>query len=567
MTKWILGLNLGHDRSACLLKNGEIFVAIEEERLDRIKHSVGYITGGYFNTLVKEIPLRSITYCLETAGIGLDDLSLVVGNCPANDMSIALIKQMLPIKDKSKIIQLPNPSHHLAHAYNSYYASGFEESAVFVSDGMGSFISGDTSKMEAESMFWVKNGEFERVGGRVINPETDLSLGLFYNYVTTRIGFITKYGKEGFGEFNCGGIPEAGKTMGLSPFGEENEKWPRVVETNENGEVKISYKKLVQTFELTKMLSQVEDSGLKYENKYYMNWAYKVQCELEETAIHMLNKLYEKTGTKNLCLSGGVFLNSVLNYRIIKETPFENVYVFPAVNDAGIAVGCAYYGHYMESSKRSNPARKRVEQVGFGKEYSEDHIKKLLESKKVEYRRTDSAEVARMVHEGKIVALFEGRSEFGPRALGHRSILASAQIPDMKDILNKRVKFRELFRPFAPVVICEDLSKYFELDFHSPYMLFVAPVKEQWRSVIPSVTHVDGTARLQTVKEEAGVLHEILTAYKELTGIGIILNTSFNVAGQPIVESPEEALETFLSTDIDNLVLWPYILSKNTGEI
>ncbi len=562
MSNWILGLNLGHDRSACLLKDGEIFIAIEEERLDRIKHSIGYICSGYFANLVKEIPIRSITYCLDAAGIGLDDLDLVVGNCATKDVSVDLLRNTLPIKNKNKIIQLPDPSHHLAHAYNAYYASGFKESAVFVVDGMGSFISSNPEKMEAESMYSVKNGRFEYIGGRIINPEKELSLGLFYNYITTKTGFITKYGKEGFGEFNCGGVPEAGKTMGLSPFGVAIREWPQISELTSEGLIKVPFDKLAKIFELTKLTADISEAGNNYEKKFYMDWSNKIQAELESAIIHMLKHLYEKTGMKNLCLGGGVFLNSVLNYKILKKTPFENIYVFPAVNDAGVAVGCAYYGFYENYCSVAPTARRKVEQVGFGREYSEVEIKTLLDNRNIKYTKTTASEAAALIKSGRIVALFNGRSEFGPRALGHRSILASAQIKDMKDILNKRVKFREPFRPFAPAVVYEDLEKYFELDFHSPHMLFVAPVKEAWRSTLPSITHVDGTARLQTVKSEVGVLYDILQEYKKQTGVSVILNTSFNVAGQPIVESPSEAVDTFMSTDIDDLIIWPYIVSK-----
>ncbi len=563
MDKWVLGVNLGHDRSACLLKNDEIFVAIEEERIDRIKHSIGYIFGGYLNKLVKEIPIRSITYCLDEAKLSIDDLDLIVGNIACNDVSLELLRKCLPIKNKSKIIQLPNPSHHLAHAYNSYYASGFKDAAVLVADGMGSFIDNDPSKMESETMFIVNDGKFEVINRRVIDIKEELSLGLFYNYITTKIDFITPVGNKEFGEFECGGIPEAGKTMGLSSFGENRDNWNNIVE-HSDGHIKINYKKLVRNFELTKILNREKDMP-KYEQKFYTDWSYKVQKELEDAVIYLLNKLHEKTGMKKLCLSGGIFLNSVLNYKITRETPFEEVYVFPATNDSGIAVGCAYYGYFNYLNEERTKGYKKDDKVGYGKKYSEKDILDALTKKNIKFQKIDARTVAEFIKDGEIVAFYYDRSEFGPRALGHRSILASAELPTMKDTLNARVKFREAFRPFAPVVLLEDAEEYFDINFESPHMLFVAPVKKEWQKRLPGITHVDGTARLQTVKDEVGPLHEILKEYKKITGISVALNTSYNVAGQPIVETPLEAIDTFMSTNIDKLIMWPYMICKEDG--
>lgn len=560
MDKWVLGVNLGHDRSACLLKNDEIFVAIEEERIDRIKHSIGYIFGGYLNKLVKEIPIRSIAYCLDEAKLSIDDLDLVVGNIACEDATIELLRSSLPIKDKNKIVQLPNPSHHLAHAYNSYYASGFKDAVVLVADGMGSFIDNNPSKMESETMYVVKDGNFEVMNRRVIDIKEELSLGLLYSFITTKIDFITPVGNKEFGEFECGGIPEAGKTMGLSSFGENRANWNRVVEYLDDN-IKINYKKLIKIFEMTKLINGENDKP-KFHQKFYIDWSYKVQKELEDGVIYLLNKLHEKTGMKKLCLSGGVFLNSVLNYKITKETPFEEVYVFPATNDAGIAVGCAYYGYFNKLDGERTLGYKKVDEVGYGKKYSDEDILEALSKRNIKFRKIDAKSVAEFIKDGEILAFYYGRSEFGPRALGHRSILASAELPTMKDTLNARVKFRESFRPFAPVVLMEDAEEYFDIDFESPHMLFVAPVKEEWQKRLPGITHVDGTARLQTVKEDVGPLYEILKEYKKLSSISVALNTSYNVAGQPIVETPLEAIDTFMSTNIDKLILWPYMICK-----
>ena len=295
--------------------------------------------------------------------------------------------------------------------------------------------------------------------------------------------------------------------------------------------------------------------------------AYAGQRVLEDALIHAAKYLYEKTKYKKLCIAGGVGLNSVANGRILKETNFDEIFIPPASGDNGTALGAALWGYYnILKYERNITDGLILKNAYLGREYSDEEILEVIKNyPKLKYEKSlDIAKhTAKLIAEGKIVGWFQGGSEYGPRALGHRSILVNPCIPDMKDYLNSRVKFRESFRPFAPSVLYEDQTKYFEIEQYTPYMLIVANVKKDKQQVIPAVTHIDGTARLQSVTKECnGIYYDLIHEFKEITGESVILNTSFNVKGEPIVETPKDAIECFLKTNIDNLAIGSFILSK-----
>jgi carbamoyltransferase len=301
---------------------------------------------------------------------------------------------------------------------------------------------------------------------------------------------------------------------------------------------------------------------------HWEDLAWRIQDDTERVLLARARWLRETTGARNLCLAGGVALNCVANGRLAREAGFDNVWIQPAAGDDGIAIGCAYYGH-LELQKK--PRTFVMNHAYLGKPYKAEDIEKTASSglARLSIVKTASQNIctdtAKVLAEGKVVGWFQGRSEFGPRALGNRSILADPRTPEMKDILNKRVKFRQAFRPFAPIVLHERADEIFEGKGDSPYMLMAKPVAPEWRNKIPAVVHVDGTARVQTVREETNpVLYRLLKEFEALTGVPVLVNTSFNIKGQPIVETPADAMECFLMTGIDCLVLHDNLITKNT---
>lgn len=555
---WVLGVNYSHDRSACLIKDGKVFAAIEEERIDRIKHSVGFLSVADYKQFVKITPMKAINYCLQTAGISIDDLDIIVTNSALKDSSSDIAKLEIPIKDKSKIFSMS--SHHMAHAYSTYFASPFTESAVLIIDSYGSYIDKYRTAVESESFYVAKSEKIEKINSNyfMYNLQS-LSLGVFYNYFSRQLNFTTPIGSDEI-DFFKKGYPESGKLMGLAAYGHKREDWEKLIK-NINGRAQVSYENINNKYELWKMIEENDCSEVDYSNKFYKDIAYKVQEELEESVLYLVNELYKGTNQKNLCIAGGVGLNAVMNRRILDETPFENVFIMPAANDAGVALGCAYYGYYTLLGGKDRYA---IQNNFWGKNYDNaeivDSIKKYSNS--IKYRNVTTKEVAELISKGKIIGWFHGKSEFGPRALGHRSILADPRIYDMKQYLNEKVKVRESFRPYAPSVMYEHAHEYFDIDREYPYMIMVAPVKEEKKCVIPAVVHEDGTARIQTVTEETcEKYYDLLNEFYKITGVPVILNTSFNKQ-EPIIETPEDAIKTFLNTNIDYLVIENYILER-----
>jgi carbamoyltransferase len=363
-----------------------------------------------------------------------------------------------------------------------------------------------------------------------------------------------------FGDWN-----KCGEVMGLAPYGRPERIKP-LLELNGNGQ--LAAREWSDEFNRP----WLSDSGENWETspsmQHWQDLAWRVQGDTEKVLLARARWLRETTGAKNLCMAGGVALNCVANGRIAREAGFDYVWIQPAAGDDGIAIGCAYYGHMVIQKKTRSFVMKSAY---LGVDYSEKHTHELINRRLVRLvtKTTSSknifADTARLLSEGQIVGWFQGRSEFGPRALGNRSILADPREPKMKDHLNQRVKHRQSFRPFAPIVLAERAAEIFDSDQESPFMMLAAAVRPHWRERIPAIVHIDGTARLQTVRQEDNpILHALLKEFECLTSVPVLLNTSFNVKGEPIVETPGNALSCFLGTGVDCLVLHDLLITKNS---
>ncbi len=558
MSDYHLGINLGHDRAAALVKDGEIVVAVHQERLDRLKHSIGLLHQSAGDPTQIQLPDEAIRYCLDYCGIGLNDVASITANMPGVDHGPDILRRKLPPELADRVRQVP--SHHMAHAYSAYWPSGFEDALVLVVDASGNVMT--DRKTESYSLYTGHGRTLtELYAHRVPSHLASLStLGFIYEYVSRKAGFVTEIG-------SAISVPEAGKLMGLAPYGSSQPYWRRWLEVRDQ-----SYEIGISAYDIFLEIAALEKrhddgKGKAYLRPYLVDLACKVQDELEDALRHIVGRAVEETGLRKLCIAGGVALNSVANYKLLAELDLEDIFIFPAAGDAGIAAGCALWAN---ATEQENCARRKIRQATLGKPY-DDNVIQLAISKyrdHLQVEKLDSQQVversARALAKGHIVARVEGRSEFGPRALGHRSIMADPNFAEMKAILNARVKFREAFRPFAPVIPIEDISEVFSQNVASPFMLLVSPIKEEYWSKIPAVTHHDGTGRVQTVtQEENPYFYAVCRKLPELrNGPPVLLNTSFNVAGQPIVETPEEAIGTFLRTDIDYLCLENLWISK-----
>lgn len=552
-----LGIHIGHDRGACVIADGRVAAAISQERIDGIKYSQS-----------SKLPYDSIDAVLKEAGLGISDIACVGLSFVAADGERLRDYYCSEFFGHYEIPYVPFywAGHHDAHAYCAFYSSGFDEALVFVSDGGGDFIG---KKQESESLYVGRNGSLVQIDRRMqdlcirhmrepINhiypfmPESvqrlELSLGRKYAQITHLLGF-------GFGE--------AGKTMGLASYGSPLFDVKRFLPTSLN--FSLTYTDLVKD-----IFIQQELSGLSYREfieRERGNIAATVQEFTEQALMSLIDQFSLTYGNGNICLVGGIFLNCLTNHRIVKSANFQQVFIPPCAGDDGQALGAAYYALV----HRFGPLTKgRIEtRLPFlGLSHSDEEIENAINAKGLRYSTVENISerakrVASFIADNKIVALHQGRTEIGPRALCHRSILANPGNPEMKDILNKRVKRREPFRPFAPTVSAERQFDYFDLAAESKYMLLATTVKESYRAALPSVTHVDGTARIQSVRSaDDPFMHAVLENMEKLTGHPVVLNTSLNVAGKPIVESPTDALNTFLGNDIDVLVIGKFILEK-----
>jgi carbamoyltransferase len=584
----ILGISaFYHDSAACLVEDGRIVAAAQEERFTRKKHDFSF-------------PQHAIDYCLEEAGITKDDLDFVafydkpflkferiletyLAYAPAGYASFMKavplwIKQKLWMKDlieketgyRGKVLF---PEHHESHAASAFFASPFQEAAFLTIDGVGEW---------ATASFGIGKDNKIRIMAEINFPD---SLGLLYSAFTYYTGF-----KVNSGEY---------KLMGLAPYGEPKYRdviLSELVDLKEDGSFRLNMKYFNYCAGLTMTNERFHQlfggPPRKPESRIeqrHMDLAHSIQDVTEEIVMRMARHVHEKTGQKHLCLAGGVALNCVANGLLLREGPFEDIWIQPAAGDAGGALGAALmvWYQYLGNERKAPGARDFQRGSYLGPAFDNGRIKEFLDRMQVEYSELSDEEipekVADLIAGQKVVGWFQGRMEFGPRALGSRSILGDARSPKMQETINLKIKFRESFRPFAPTVIAERISDYFEIDRESPYMLLVADVKKDIcralteeegrlagmaklhieRSRIPAVTHVDYSARIQSVNREDNPLyHRMIKRFEEKYGCPVIINTSFNVRGEPIVCTPEDAYLCFMRTNMDYLVLGNYILEK-----
>jgi len=590
---YILGISAYyHDSAACLVRDGEVLAAAQEERFTRRKHD-------------HRFPLRAVEFCLKRAGITADELEHVafydkpllkferlletyLDYAPRGLRSFLMamplwLREKLWIREQvAKEVAFGGKvlftEHHESHAASAFFPSPFESAAVLTMDGVGEWATSSYGYGRGNELHLLKELHFPH------------SLGMLYSAFTYYTGFRVNSGEY--------------KVMGLAPYGE-----PRYVKTileelidlRDDGSLRLNMKYFNFAAGLT-MTSPEFDCLFGGEarapeseiTRREMDLARSVQEVCEEAMLRMARHAHRETGERNLCLAGGVALNCVGNGRILREGPFERVWIQPAAGDAGGSLGAAlsvWYQYLGNERRVAEVCRGRADGMKgayLGPEFANDEVEEFLLTSGARYRRVERSElteaVARLLADEKVVGWFQGRMEFGPRALGARSILGDPRSPRMQSQMNLKIKFRESFRPFAPSVLRERVGDYFELNCDSPYMLLVAPVREELRremtveeeklfgieklnvprSEIPAVTHVDYSARVQTVRREDNPLyHDLLSAFERLTGCAVLVNTSFNVRGEPIVCTPAEAFACFMRTEMDCLVMGDFILLKS----
>lgn len=576
----ILGLNAFHaDSAACLLVDGKLVGAVAEERLgDRVKHT-------------SDFPAEAVRWLLQDNGLKLSDVTHVaiprdtscnrmakatwIAKNPVRGVAAALEHLSRSKKTTSMIEQLAsicgedpasvsfdtvNVEHHYAHIASSYFTSPF--------DGLTAGLSYDASGDFASAMMAKCEGTKIEVLDRVTLPN---SLGFFYTALCQLIGF------DQFGEEY--------KVMGLAPYGEDKygDVMKRLVTLPENGWFGLGsgyfgmheggesggvdeHGHLVMGRMYTDKLIRDLGSPAKRDavTQREMDIARSTQVRFEEAAVHCLKRLHRLVPSTNFVMAGGCALNGVANARILRDTPFETPYLHAAASDDGTCVGAAFSVWHDTLGKRE---RFHMEHAFWGPEYSDERHRSAVENAGVEFREYSAeAELievaAQLIADGNVTGWYQGRSEWGPRALGQRSILANPAIPTMKETINLKIKRRESFRPFAPSVLREDVATYFEQDVYSPFMMHVAKIRAEWREKLPAVTHVDGTGRLQSVDPQSNpTYYKLISALKQRTGIGMVLNTSFN-ENEPVVDTPEQAVDCFLRTDMDVLCVGKYVLRK-----
>ena len=557
-----------HDSAAALLKDGHVIAAVEEERFSRKKFD-------------DDFPKNAIEWCIQEAKISPSDIhSVAFYDKPVlkferlldNYIAVAprglysfldvipkwLHKRLWIKNDIQKSLKGFNgeiifPEHHLSHAAYTFYTSNFDESAILTVDGVGEW--------STTSIGFAKNNS--------ISLTHDIrwphSLGLFYSAFTYFLGFQVNEGEY--------------KLMGLASYGKPkfyDEIINNLVDVKDDGSIHLNMKYFAFTYD--KVMTNDKFSKLfgieprKKDEKaeqIHFDIGASAQKVLEDILLKMANHVYEKFKIKNLCLGGGVGLNGVANYRILKESQFDNVHIPPSPGDAGSAVGCAQYLYYIHHKNQriieQDQSKIIQENVYVGPSYSNEEIQKFLDSENISYEKLDNEELlsktANLINDGNIVGWYQGKMEWGPRALGCRSILADPRKAEMKDILNEKIKHRESFRPFAPSILEEYVSEYFDIDRSSPYMLMVTRGKKPDK--IPAVTHVDGTCRLQTVNRNANpIYYDLINEFYKITGVPVVINTSMNVMSEPIVNTPKQAYQMIVKTDMDYLVMGNYLVRK-----
>jgi carbamoyltransferase len=589
MPTYVLGISaFYHDSAAALLRDGEIVAAVQEERFTRKKHDPGFPTHG-------------VAHCLETAGITAKDLDFVafydkpilkfhrlietyLAFAPVGLKSFRkavpmwlgdklhmrrMLTKHLGVRPKNRYVF---PEHHESHAASAFFPSPFEEAAIITMDGVGEWATTSIGVGEGNRMRLLKEVRFPH------------SLGLLYSAFTYYCGF-----KVNSGEY---------KLMGLAPYGEPiYEKLIRdhLIDLRDDGSYRLdqSYFNYCQGLTMTgpkfhKLFGSDPRRPETALEQRHMDLAASVQKVTEDVMLRTARHAHQVTGKKNLCLAGGVALNCVGNGVILREGPFERIWIQPAAGDAGGALGCAQMvWHNLLNKPRTVKPTDSQRGSLLGPRYESSSIRAFLQEQGVVFEERTGEEdladrVAELIEEENVIGWFQGPMEFGPRALGSRSIIGDARSPKMQSVMNLKIKFRESFRPFAPIVLREDASEYFDIEpeHESPYMLIVAPVRDekrkqvqtgakgldklkQLRSVIPAVTHVDFSARLQTVDGERNPrLASMMRRFKQRTGCPVLINTSFNVRGEPIVCTPQDALRCFLGTEMDVLVLENFVIRR-----
>jgi len=584
----ILGISaFYHDSAACLVRDGEIVAAAQEERFTRKKHDFAF-------------PRNAIDYCIMEGGLKGKDLNFVA----FYDKSFIKFERILqtylayaPIGIKSFIMAMPLwikqklwmrefikkelgfegkiifPEHHESHAASAFFASSFQEAAFLTIDGVGEWTT---------TSYGIGKDNNIQILSEIHFPH---SLGLLYSAFTYYTGFRVNSGEY--------------KVMGLAPYGEPKYKdliLSELMDLKEDGSLRMNMKYFNYCAGLTMTNKRFDklfggpprkrESQLTQRD---MDIARSVQDVTEEVMLRIVRYIHKETNQKNLCLAGGVALNCVGNGKILREGPFDNLWIQPAAGDAGGALGAALFTWYQYlGNQRLTDGRKSLQKTSYlGPEFGNKHVLEYLKKKAIPYTELSDEElpekIADLIADQKVVGWFQGRMEFGPRALGGRSIIGDARSQKMQEIMNMKIKFRESFRPFAPSVIKERASDFFEIDTESPYMLLVAPVKKEVRremskeeqrlfgleklhvsrSIIPAVTHVDYSARIQTVSMEDNPLYyKMIAKFDEKHGCPVIINTSFNVRGEPIVCTPDDAYLCFMRTNMDYLIMGNYLLEK-----
>jgi len=570
---YILGINAYHgDAAAAIARDGELLAAVEEERFNRKKHCAGF-------------PVESVRHCLEVAKVPVEEIDHVgISRDPSAHLHKKVLFSLKRLKSLSGQIverlanaakvrdlrkelanalgtsrelraQFHNVEHHKAHMASCFFVSPFERAAILSIDGFGDFISTMWGRGESNSM---------EVLGQVEYPH---SAGIVYTAASQYLGF-PKYGDEG-------------KVMGLAPYGKPRylQQFREIIKSDDRGfKLDLSFFRhdsegvdmtwengsptIGQIFsdKFIEILGPARSKGEPLASRHE-DIAASLQARLEEVSFEILRRLHDQTKLDRLCLAGGVAYNSVMNGKILLNTPFKEIYIQPAAGDAGTAVGVCYY---IYNSMLRQPRSYVMEHPYTGPEFSNQEIASVLRKNALPGRELNHLELTRTaaqaIADGKVVGWFQGRMEFGPRALGNRSIVVDPRRSDMKDILNARIKKRESFRPFAPSILEERVGEYFEQTHPSPTMLMVHQVKAEKRHVIPAVTHVDGSGRLQTVARTVNPLyHQLISDFEKLTGVPVVLNTSFN-EDEPIVCNPQEAIDCFQRTQMDALFLGNYLV-------
>ena len=574
---YILGINAYHgDASAALVRDGELIAAAEEERFNRVKHCAGF-------------PTRSIQYCLQAAGIGAAELDHIgISRDPSAHLhkkilfSLTKLAQMSgPIASRfanaakvydlrgelSRALDVPesdfqakfhNVEHHKAHMASCFLVSRFDRAGILSIDGFGDFLS---------TMWGSGDGNRIQVLGTVGYPH---SAGIVYTATTQYLGF-PNYGDEG-------------KVMGLAPYGRPRylEQFRDILRTQKDGRFTLNLDYFRHHSEGVDMTWEAGSPkiGTIYSEKFVETFgpardrgspltsnhediAASLQARLEELSTHVLCHLHQQVNSDRLCLAGGVAYNSVMNGKILLNTPFREISIQPAAGDSGAAVGACYY---INSVTLNRPRSFVMEHAYTGPEFGNDQLEEALRAQTLQYAELNGPELYReaatAISEGKIVGWFQGRMEFGPRALGNRSIIVDPRRAEMKDILNARIKKREPFRPFAPSILEHRVGEYFEQTHPSPDMLMVYQIRQEKRAIIPAVTHVDGSGRLQTVSERTNPrYYNLISEFEKLTRVPVVLNTSFN-EDEPIVCTPTEAINCFLRTQMDTLFLGNYMVTR-----